>query len=222
MPKKYYLELDGEMLCASDYCKKLGYNYTAIQHLRNRYKLTWEKAIEKYLENKNKRVIKDKRLANIWRQMKYRCYNPKNKSYKWYGERGITVQESWLESYFNFEDDMYESYIEHCNKYGEKDTTLDRIDYNGNYELDNVRWATYEEQANNKRNNFIVVDNLTVSQFSEKYNLPVATVWYRIHHGWSVEKIITTPVRKSTKINFPGFFAKKFSIVSPLFKLKIP
>jgi hypothetical protein len=51
---------------------------------------------------------------------------------------------------------MYASYLEHCSEYGEKQTTLDRIDVNGNYELANVRWATKAEQSRNTRNTIVV------------------------------------------------------------------
>jgi len=159
-----------------------------------------------YLDAKSngKRKSKNQRLRRIWYQMVYRCYNSKCKAYPLYGGRGIKVQESWKDNYFNFEDDLYDSYIKHVEEYGEKDTTLDRIDYNGNYELPNLRWATQEEQANNTSRNFIVIDGLNLTQFSNKYDLPVATVWARLHYGWTIEKIITTPVRKlSPKIYAP-------------------
>ena len=36
--------------------------------------------------------LKDKPEYKIWNDMKGRCYNPNNKSYKRYGGRGITVE----------------------------------------------------------------------------------------------------------------------------------
>lgn len=199
--KNKQVALNGELLSRTEYCSKLGCNYTTIEAIMRRHNLTFEEALHKY---KTQRKTKSQRLRKIWQGIKNRCFNTNEPAYKWYGERGITVQDSWKDDYFNFEDDLYDSYIKHVEEYGEKDTTLDRIDYNGNYELNNIRWATMKEQANNRRNNFIVVDNLTLAQFSEKYNLPVATVGYRIHHGWTIERIINTPIRKiSSKMYAP-------------------
>lgn len=71
-----------------------------------------------------------------------RCNNPKNKDYKYYGGRGITVCNRWL-NIENFIEDMYQSHQEGL--------SLDRINVNGNYEKDNCRWATKEIQARNTR-----------------------------------------------------------------------
>lgn len=94
------------------------------------------------------------RFWNIWRSMKQRCLYPKYKDFKYYGGKGINICESW-KRFDNFKEDMYESYTQHVADYGEKDTTIDRIDSNGNYCKENCKWSTLKEQANNKSNNVI-------------------------------------------------------------------
>ena len=82
---------------------------------------------------------KSHQLYTTWCGMKERCNNPNNKSYKYYGGRGIKVCDRWLNSFQCFLSDM-----------GEKPTqnhTLDRIDNNGDYIADNCQWITMQEQV---------------------------------------------------------------------------
>lgn len=84
---------------------------------------------------------KERPMHYVWRSMVSRCDNPADRSFAYYGGRGISVSQRWL-SYENFVEDM-----------GERPSpqhSIDRIDVNGNYEISNCRWATRSEQQRNK------------------------------------------------------------------------
>ena len=77
-----------------------------------------------------------------WLMMKDRCVNPNNKSYSEYGGRGIKVCDRWKNSFQLFLADVGLRPV---------DKTLDRINFNGDYEPLNCRCATNSEQAKNRR-----------------------------------------------------------------------
>ena len=89
---------------------------------------------------KIKHNLHNHRLYNTWYQMINRCTNPKNKSYKDYGGRGIKVCDRW-NKVANFIDDMYPSF--------EEGLTLDRENNDLGYSPDNCRWATQNTQSQN-------------------------------------------------------------------------
>lgn len=129
------------------------------------------------------------RIYRIWRNMKSRCYCKKNAIYKYYGERGITVCDEWVDDFKSF------YYWAMQNGYADE-LSIDRKDVNGNYEPNNCRWATKKEQANNTRNNRIITYKgvtLTLSQWSEKTGINSKTIQTRLNNGWSVEKALSTP-----------------------------
>lgn len=96
---------------------------------------------------------KTKRIYLVWYGMKSRCFNPDNKDYKDYGERGITVCKEWL-TFDNFCEWAYANGYDD-NKTG-REQSLDRINVDGNYEPSNCRWATMATQRRNTRTNVIV------------------------------------------------------------------
>ena len=109
------------------------------------------------------------RLLGIYRNMIYRCYNKNSSSYKYYGEKGITVNKIWLG------DNGFEKFYQWAIHNGYNDElTIDRINPNGNYTPENCRWADAETQANNKTNNIHVQyedEVMTLSEFCRKLGL---------------------------------------------------
>lgn len=112
-----------------------------------------------------------------------RCNDKDDSLYKYYGGRGVSVCREWM-TYGNFLKDMGKSPI---------NTTIDRIDNNGNYEPSNCRWATRKEQANNRRGNVLLTfrgETHTASQWSEMLNLNKYTIYEKVRKKISVEKIL--------------------------------
>lgn len=86
-------------------------------------------------------------LRKFWRLCKSRCYNQNSKSYKDYGGRGIVMFEEWRQSYDKFLTWISENLGPRpSNRY-----SLDRIDNEKGYFPDNLRWATPEQQGQNRR-----------------------------------------------------------------------
>lgn len=98
------------------------------------------------------------RFYNIWDNMKRRCQNKNNKSFSYYGGRGITVCEKW-ESFDGFCKDMYDTYSEKM--------TLERVDVNSGYFKENCTWIPHKMQSRNKRNTVKIYFNGTLIPFSE-------------------------------------------------------
>lgn len=125
----------------------------------------------------------------IWRAMKHRCQSPKAINYQTYGGKGVSVCERWAK---------FENFLADMGPRPSPRHTLDRYpNCAGNYELGNVRWATWEEQGNNKRTTKLFEyngDRMTIAMFARKYGISGSRVYYRINRGWSLARALTTPV----------------------------
>ena len=104
-------------------------------------------------------------LYKLWSAIKDRCFNPSNKHYHCYGGRGITMCKKWADDFSAFKKAVEPR---------PRGATLDRIDNNKGYEPNNVRWATKQEQANNRTTNVVIThEGLTMTLAD----------WAR-HKGW--------------------------------------
>lgn len=97
------------------------------------------------------------RIWRCWNNMKARCYNPNNKSYKYYGGKGVKICEEWKNDFWKFWDWSVD------NGYADN-LTIDRIDSDGDYKPENCRWVTMYEQNLNKGNTaYINYEGINVS-----------------------------------------------------------
>jgi hypothetical protein len=125
------------------------------------------------------------RTYSIYRDMRTRCENPKYREFHLYGGRGITVCERWQQGYEFFLADM-----------GERPPgmSLERERVNEGYSPDNCKWATDEEQANNKRNNVVIEHNgkrMTIAQWARELNVKASMLYHRASQGWPPERILS-------------------------------
>jgi hypothetical protein len=124
-----------------------------------------------------------------WTSMNARCTQPSNPAFKYYQSNGITICERWRK-FENFLADMGErpglefSIDRHPNKMGD-------------YEPGNCRWATKQEQANNRVTNKIFTykgREMTFADLVRETGLDKEFLRHRLlRAGWSVEKAVNTP-----------------------------
>lgn len=127
-------------------------------------------------------------MYKTWSSMMTRCYSTSHHEYHRYGGRGIKVCERWHTVALFIED------------VGTRPPgmTIDRFpDPGGNYSPDNFRWATMEQQQNNKSNTvFVEFRGITqsVSGWSKDTGIPACTLRARLKR-WPIERALTLPLR---------------------------
>lgn len=148
---------------------------------------------------------RQKQIQWVWCSMKQRCDNPNNFAYKNYGQRGITYCEKW-KLFKNFLNDM---------GIPPKGWTLDRIDNEKGYYLENCAWSKRIAQTKNRRNTKIyeIEGNLyTLKEYANLKKLNYYTLKTRIQKGMSIEESIFDGKYPNNNIygkNQDGTFMKK-------------
>ena len=148
--------------------------------------------------NKTHGMTKSK-TYNSWRAMKERCYNPKNKRYNSYGASGIVVCDRWLNSFENFLEDMGER---------PENTTLERINVKGNYEVENCKWENPTNQAFNisrKSNNSSGRTGVNFNKKLGKYTACISKNNIQFHLGVFETFEEAVLAREKAEIQFYGY-----------------
>lgn len=123
---------------------------------------------------------------NVYQMMKQRCYNKNHGQYKNYGKRGITVCEKWLSGFDEFYKDMGPR---------PEGTSLDRINNDKGYSPSNCRWATPNQQQNNRRDCVSITHNgktMTLTEWSRELGLLKNTIYSRYMRGVSIDKMLNS------------------------------
>ena len=152
---------------------------------------------------------KNERLKNIFESMIERCYNNNNKSYKWYGAKGIKISKEWLDNPKSFEkwalDNGYTDGL-----------TIDRIEEDRDYCPDNCRWIPLEENSRRAgKVNWITVGNetLTGKQWAAKLGIGTNTINKLLRkHGLEktiqlIGAMLKNPSLKQQQDNSKSWFA---------------
>lgn len=127
---------------------------------------------------------KFRREYEIWKAMRQRCLNKKNKAYKNYGGRGIKISKEW---------NSFETFLKDMGRKPDK-KSLDRINNESNYSKENCRWATRKLQSRNKRNNRILELNgekKILQDWANEFKISSLLVFKRLKRGWSLQKALT-------------------------------
>lgn len=130
------------------------------------------------------------KLYRMWKSMIYRCHNPKNQAYEYYGARGIKVCEEWHD-FLKFKEWVLKTKPS-------QDLTIERVDVNKDYSPENCIWIPISEQANNRRSCVYFEYNgekHNLMEWCKILNLNYKNVHNRIYKlNWSFEKAISIPI----------------------------
>ncbi len=166
---------------------------THAHYLEDRVALMYGRGTRSSHGHSGSVVKKPSKTYTVWLGMTERCFNKNNTVYRYYGGRGITVCTRWLGS------GGFEHFLEDMGLRPEG-LSLDRINNNGNYEPDNCRWATKEQQIDNRRPNHNAPKieafglSLTPAEWRDRVHIPSWTIIMRMKRGWDAYKALLTPV----------------------------
>lgn len=149
-------------------------------------------------QNKKRRTDDQIYLKTKYTSMVGRCYNPSHTRFSYYGGRGITVCNEWLNNSNVFVDWA-------LNNGWKRGLTIERINNEGSYSPDNCRWTTMKEQGKNRRNTVIFLENGT--QFCSRCGIEKPLTEFHTdntaprYRKYACKKCINTQARRKYQDN---------------------
>ena len=139
-------------------------------------------------------------LYKAWDAMFQRCYNPKEKAYKWYGGRGITVCDTWK--------DFKVFYVWAITNGYQENLTLDKIDNSKGYSPENCRWISSAQQSYNRPPGKLNASGFKgVSGRDSKWRARISVDKKSIHLGYFQTRIEAAKAYNKAAIHCHGEFA---------------
>ena len=133
-------------------------------------------------------------LYLVWRNMKARCLNPRNKNYSDYGGRGIGICDEWMVS---------DNFFEWAKSTGyQSNLTIERRDNDLGYCPDNCYWTTRKVQQRHRRKTImfeIKGVKKSMAEWAEVNGVPYTVARERYNRGWSPADAVTIPASRHTK-----------------------
>lgn len=131
--------------------------------------------------------------------MKKRCYCKTNKDYRYYGKKGIKIDNRYLiksnkQGLKNFIQDS----IDKGFNFENGKISINRIDSNKGYIYSNIEYTTKEFNTRYINNNYYSPNKYSSINLYYKCNrnIEFETIKSRIKQGWNIDKILNTPTKK--------------------------
>lgn len=118
-------------------------------------------------------------MYRVWHAMMYRCYCPTAQQFPRYGGRGVRVTDAWHD---------FATFLQSV---GDRPlgATLERIDNDGDYSPENVRWATRLEHAQNRSTSRQYTHDgktQTIAAWAREFGMCSQTLRMRLNRGASL------------------------------------
>jgi len=127
----------------------------------------------------------------IWKGMRQRVLDVRDKAYPRYGGRGIRIAPRW---------DSFENFLTDMGLRPSADYSLERVDNNGDYSPQNCKWILKSRQARNRRDTRMLEidgESKSLADWADTFGLPSIRVRRRIDRGWNPLRALTTPLKKA-------------------------